>query len=184
MTLVLLKGKERCSAALGSIYIHVEKHDDKQSDFVEEMLLHEGGHASMDEKINKMPQWKIAQQKDSLAISKYASDNIDREDITESLIACLAVRDRSQRITVADSLKIVETMPARLVFFDSLKLNVLPLDTPTEFDYLYEVRGKEVSEVDFDSMMSFDEFIFKVGLVMLGIVLLLLLRYVIRNAGF
>jgi len=81
--IVLFKGKERCSAALGSIYIHVGDHDDNVSDFVEEMLLHEGGHASMDEKINELPQWKVAQQKDSLAISKYASENLDSEDITE-----------------------------------------------------------------------------------------------------
>jgi len=81
-------------------------------------------------------------------------------------------------------LKIEKTMPARLAFFDSLKLDVSPMDVPTEFDYLYEVRDWYVSDDEYADMMSFDEFMFKAGLVFLGILFLLLIRYVVKNAGF
>jgi len=177
---VLLKGDERWSAALGSIYIHVDDEDSINSGYVEEVLIHEGGHAALDEKVSNSLEWKEAQLKDSIFISKYAAENHD-EDLTESLIAWIAVKYRNRRISTSDSLNIVESIPFRLAYLDSLKLDMYPFDEPHEFDHLYEVNRNQDQYDDLEGAMTFDEFLFRAFLVFAAVILFLLFRYRIRK---
>jgi len=94
---------------------------------LEEGLLHEAAHTSLDPFHKDDPRWLRAQQADGGFISDYARDYPDREDIAESVVPWIAVRHRSERIPpqVADT--ITRTMPNRIAFFDSLDLDMHPV---------------------------------------------------------
>ena len=72
--------------------------------------------------------WIAAQGKDPAFISTYARDNPTREDIAESFLPYLAVRYRPERISQTLANTILQTIPNRIAYFDSLGLNMLPVD--------------------------------------------------------
>ena len=94
---------------------------------LEEALVHEAAHTSLDPFYKDDARWLEAQRADGSFISTYARDHPDREDIAESALAWIAVRYRSHRIgrKVADT--IIESIPNRLAFFDGLGLDMRPL---------------------------------------------------------
>jgi hypothetical protein len=73
------------------------------------------------------PEWRAAQQSDPDFISTFAEDFPDSEDIAESFLPYLAVRDRADRISSSLEDVINNTIPARIVFFDGLTLDMHPL---------------------------------------------------------
>lgn len=173
--LVILKGEERWSASFGSIYMHLD-YEKINSGYVEEILIHEGGHAAIDAYFRESDEWKAAQEKDSLSLSKYGEQDLLNEDLTESIIFWLAVKYRSRRIFQRDSIKIRKSMPYRLAFLDSLNFDVYPLDQPSEFDHLYEVPRLKEHDFDLENAMSFDDLMSRLGWIFFGIVSLLLFR--------
>jgi hypothetical protein len=94
---------------------------------LEETLVHEAAHTSLDSYYANHPQWRAAQQSDPDFISTFAEDFPDSEDIAESFLPYLAVRDRADRISSSLEDVINNTIPARIVFFDGLKLDMHPL---------------------------------------------------------
>ena len=94
---------------------------------LEEGLLHEAAHTSLDPFHKDDARWLEAQQADGGFISNYARDHPDREDIAESVVPWIAVRHRSHCIPrqVADT--IIRTIPNRIAFFDSLDLDMHPV---------------------------------------------------------
>ena len=94
---------------------------------LEEALLHEAAHTSLDPFYKDDPRWLGARQADGAFISTYARDYPDREDIAESVVPWIAVRYRSHRVPrqVADT--IIGTIPNRIAFFDGLALDMHPL---------------------------------------------------------
>ena len=84
----------------------------------EEAMVHEAGHASLESEHQEAPGWRSAQREDGNFISDYARDNPDREDIAETIVAWLAVRHRSGRLSEADEDKILDAVPHRLAYFD------------------------------------------------------------------
>jgi hypothetical protein len=94
---------------------------------LEETLLHEAAHTSLDPYYAWSAEWKAAQQADDAFISNYARENPEREDVAESYVAYLAVRYRSARISQADADKIVRTIPNRIAFFDARPLAMHPI---------------------------------------------------------
>lgn len=103
----------------GSLLIHTGR-TTSYEDFgaLEEILVHEAGHASLDERHENAPGWLAAQAADGAFISTYARDNPTREDVAESYLMYLAVRETSGR--VSDSLKtqISSVIPHRIAYFD------------------------------------------------------------------
>ena len=99
-------------------------------DIVEEVLIHESGHTSLDWSwggiINKT-QWQKAKRKDKEYISDYAKKFPDREDIAESILPWIAVRYRLDRISNEDAETILKTIPNRLKFFDEQNFDMYPL---------------------------------------------------------
>ena len=89
-------------------------------DFMEEVLVHEGAHASLDPSHATDPDWIAAQEADGNYISIYARDYPQREDIAESFLLYLAVRYRSARISQFHERTILETIPNRIAYFDRL----------------------------------------------------------------
>ena len=96
---------------------------------LEEALVHEAVHTSLDPKYRNDPRWRAAQQSDSKYISTYAQENSEREDMAESFLPYLAVRYRRNRISRELAQKIEQAIPARIAYFETLNLDLHPLAT-------------------------------------------------------
>lgn len=95
---------------------------------LDEVLLHEAAHTSLDSYHAATTRWGEAQMADVASISTYARDNPTREDIAETFVVWFAVRFRSSRLTPATVNSITSTVPNRLVYFDcqGLSPSLLP----------------------------------------------------------
>ena len=96
------------------------------SGIIEETLVHEAAHTSLDFAHAASSGWKTAQSKDVNFISTYARDNPTREDIAESFLPWLMVKYRASKISTADFNKITQTIPSRLAYFDGQSFNLYP----------------------------------------------------------
>ncbi len=129
-TVWIHRGMELFGGGNNNILIHTEyseKHYEAQG-ILEETLVHEASHTSLDFDHSNSAHWIDAQKKDGVFISEYAEQNPDREDIAESYLPYLAIRYREDRIP--DSLKniIIKTIPNRIKYFDEQNFNMHPLE--------------------------------------------------------
>jgi hypothetical protein len=99
---------------------------------LEEVVLHEAAHISIDPLYNGTDEWIAARAADGEYISLYAHDFPRGEDMAESILAYFALRYKTDRIFEADADIIASTIPNRIAYFDSLNLN---LDSLTEFPF-------------------------------------------------
>lgn len=93
---------------------------------IEETLIHEATHTSIDPDHANAAGWVAAQRADPDFISTYARDNPTREDLAESYLLQLAFRHRKDRITATLASTIERTIPNRIVYFDQQNFNLLP----------------------------------------------------------
>ena len=104
-----------------NLLIHVGQADRYEAQgILEEALVHEAAHTSLDAAHASSAEWVAAQEKDGTFISTYARDNPQREDIAESYLPYLAVRYRPERISQVLKTTILRTIPNRIAYFDSL----------------------------------------------------------------
>jgi hypothetical protein len=94
---------------------------------LEETLVHEAAHTSLDAAHAAAPGWLAAQAADPTFISSYARDFPGREDVAESFVPYLAVRYRLDRISESLRKTIEETIPRRIEYFDGLGLDMHPI---------------------------------------------------------
>jgi hypothetical protein len=94
---------------------------------LEETLVHEAAHTSLDADHSASKGWINAQKIDPGFISMYARDNPRREDIAETFLLYMALRYRSDRISASLKEKILETVPNRVKYFDAQNLNMYPI---------------------------------------------------------
>ena len=94
--------------------------------FIEEILIHEGGHTSLDRFHADSPDWLAAQEVDGNFISTYARDNPNREDIAETFINWFAVRYKPERVTSHYLNTTLDTVPNRLAYFDEQNFDMSP----------------------------------------------------------
>ena len=94
---------------------------------IEETLVHEASHTSLDAYHAASKGWLAAQKSDPEFISTYARDNPTREDVAETFLLWLALRYREERIDPEDAATIRKSIPARLKYFDSAKFVVTPV---------------------------------------------------------
>lgn len=99
----------------------------EQDGILEETLVHESSHTSLDALHATAPAWVTAQFADGNFISTYARDNPVREDIAESFLPYLAYRLRPGRIAQALAETFVETMPNRIRYFDDQAFDLSPV---------------------------------------------------------
>ena len=104
--------------------------------FVEEVLLHEGAHVSLDDCNFPEPRtiprhsgsagWLAAQKADGKFLSPYGRAHPTREDVAESIWGWFVVRCVPDRMPpwVVDAIK--AGIPHRLAYFDSLDLDMSP----------------------------------------------------------
>lgn len=100
---------------------------------LEETLVHEGSHTSLDDPHASTNAWIAAQQADPTFISTYARDNPTREDVAETFLLYLALRHRPERISEDLKKTIEESIPNRIAYFDAQDLDMYPIvqATPT-----------------------------------------------------
>jgi len=123
------KGVNSFGGGNRNLLIHIGQADLYVNDgILEETLVHEASHTSLDAEHATSQGWKAAQEKDPAFISTYARDNPEREDIAESFLLFLALRHRGDRISQELKDDINRHIPERIKYFDSLNLNMYPID--------------------------------------------------------
>jgi hypothetical protein len=95
----------------------------EQTGNMEETLFHESTHAALDNLYQE--DWPLHRDKDQKYISKYAADNPNREDISESFLMYAAVKHRTDRIQ-SEVAKINKNISNRLEFYNNKKFDMYP----------------------------------------------------------
>ncbi len=122
------KGTEPFGGGNHAILIHVGQADQYEADgILEETLVHEATHTSLDSLVMADPAWAAARNADPTFISTYARDNPTREDVAESFLPYLAVRYRSDRISKGLADTITAAIPNRIDYFDQLSPDLHPI---------------------------------------------------------
>lgn len=108
-----------------NLLIHVGQADAYDaSGVLEEVIVHEAAHTSLDAAHAGAGYWTEAQQADRCFVSTYARDNPTREDVAESVVAYLALRYRPDALAPEQRADIAASMPNRMVYFDWLDLDL------------------------------------------------------------
>jgi len=112
----------------GHILIHTEKRDEYANDgIVEETLIHEAAHASLDKTLYN-DAWFKAADKDKNYISDYAKDYPNREDVAETFLMYFAVEYQKNRLSATDRALTVNAIPNRIKYLNSLNLDMYPFN--------------------------------------------------------
>jgi len=99
-----------------------------------ETFYHEASHTSLDGTHAGNKDWLAAQKKDPEFISGYAKGHPRREDVAETYLLYFALRYKPGRIPEKLKETIKKTVPNRIAYFDSLKLNMHPVVETKESD--------------------------------------------------
>lgn len=130
-TVWIHKGDNPFGGGNNNLLIHTGQADDYlSSGILEETLVHEAAHTSLDASHAYAVEWVAAQEKDGEFISTYARDNPYREDIAESFLLYFALRYRADRVSKNLKEVVNQTIPNRLAYFDK-----------QEFEYFEKVSG-------------------------------------------
>jgi hypothetical protein len=112
-----------------NLLIHIGQSTLYENDgILEETLVHEASHTSLDAYHSASTGWINAQDLDPNFISTYARDNPTREDVAETFLLYMALRYRSDRISSSLKDKILETIPNRIEYFDNQNFNMYPVE--------------------------------------------------------
>ncbi len=128
-TIWIHRGMKAFGGGNQNILIHTdwsEMHYETQG-ILEETLFHEATHTSLDGIFSKDGNWINAQKEDCNFISTYALENPEREDVAESFLPFFAIKFFPNRISASMKKTIIETMPARIRYFNDKTLNYYPL---------------------------------------------------------
>ena len=127
-TVWIHKGVNFFGGGNNNILIHIGQAALYENDgILEETLVHEASHTSLDATHANAAGWIDAQQKDPTFISTYARDNPTREDIAETFLVYLAVKYRSDRISSLYKEKVEKAIPNRIKYLENQTWNLYPL---------------------------------------------------------
>ena len=123
-------GTEPFGGGNNNILIHTGQAELYVEDgILEETLVHEASHTSLDAYHASSSGWLDAQSLDGEFISNYAQDNPNTEDIAESFLVYLAIQYRSDRISEETYQTITTTIPNRIQYFNEQNFNMFPIDS-------------------------------------------------------
>lgn len=108
---------------------------------LEEALVHEAAHTSLDSGHATSTGWVAAQASDPEFISTYARDNPQSEDIAETFLTYLAQKYRSHRISTANLRTFRQTVPDRNAYFDSSNSNLYPFEVNAPGNRYYRLSS-------------------------------------------
>lgn len=123
------KGDELFGGGNNNILIHTGAfgQDYISRGFLEEVLIHEAVHTSLDADHANSEGWIAAQEADGEFISTYARDYPQREDLAESFVPYLAVLYKTDRISDEMRDTIISTIPNRIAYLDEQRFNMAPV---------------------------------------------------------
>lgn len=124
-------GDKGFHAGTGKVFVYSGMSDRRISEnHLEESLLHEGVHASLDAQYRLSPQWVAAQQQDDAFMTRYAARSPEREDLAETALFAFALLRHPGRIPPVDSQAILRTVPARIAVIDQILSETPIVGTP------------------------------------------------------
>jgi hypothetical protein len=128
------RGTEAFGGGNHSILIHTGMAEDyKAGGILEETLIHEATHTSLDAGYYRAGSgWLQAQADDDAFISTYARDFPLQEDVSETFLLYLAVRHRLDRIDAELAENVLSIVPHRLAFLDTEPLDLYPITPKSE----------------------------------------------------
>ncbi|MCZ6671924.1 MAG: hypothetical protein O7C75_03190, partial [Verrucomicrobia bacterium] len=130
-TVSIHKGVNPFGGGNNNLLIHSGQGDDYiTSGILEETLVHEASHTSLDAEHANASDWLAAQAADDEFITTYARDNANREDIAESFLVYMAIRHRADRISESLLETIETTIPNRIAYFDNQDFDLFPIVIP------------------------------------------------------
>lgn len=131
----------------GIFHIYTERAEEVARDgFLEEVLIHEGGHVSLDSAHARSPGWRAAQQADETFITPFAREHSEREDIAESIWAYFVVNYRPERISTSNHDAIRDGIPNRLAYFDKQQFDMSPYIRRVEADLVPSFGDTEIDD--------------------------------------
>lgn len=111
-----------------AMLIHVGQADLYENDgFLEEALVPEAVHISLQPQHGSSTGWREAQALDNGFISQQAEDSPTTEDVPQSFLPYMAILYKQDRITQFLASTIVNQIPARLTYFDEQIFDMHPL---------------------------------------------------------
>ena len=127
-TVWIHKGDEPFGGGNNNLLIHITQAENYISKgILEETLVHEASHTSLDFDHSRRNGWLAAQKADDEFISNYAKQYPDREDIAESFLTWLVVRHFSDRVSKSHIKKILKVIPNRIKYFDEQEFDLYPI---------------------------------------------------------
>ncbi|MCF6231695.1 MAG: hypothetical protein L3J36_01120 [Rhodobacteraceae bacterium] len=124
------KGNPTFSAGAGKIFVYSDRTTTRiGQNHLEESLLHEAVHATLDRKYRQSDEWIAAQVSDGRFVTRYAASRPEREDMAETALFAYGLIRHPGRIPPVDSRDILAAVPARIAFVKDL-LNQTPQVPP------------------------------------------------------
>jgi hypothetical protein len=121
------KGNNPFGGGTNGLLIHTEMSAEYERDgILEETLIHEASHTSLDPTHATAAGWIDAQKKDPTFISTYARDNPTREDVAETFLLYFALKHRSDRVSPELVETINKAIPNRLKYLDQQTWDLYP----------------------------------------------------------
>ena len=109
------KGREGFHAGSGKIFMYQDQATHRiGQNKLEESILHESVHASLDAEYRLSPEWLAAQEADGRYMTAYAARHPEREDLGETLLFAYALIAHPGRIPPVDSRDILAAVPHRI----------------------------------------------------------------------
>lgn len=134
-TVWIHKGVYGFGGGNNNLLIHTGQADQYvASGILEETLIHEACHTSLDAEHAGADGWLAAQIADGGYISTYARDNPSREDVAESFLMYYALKYRADRIDQSVATLIERTIPNRIAYFGTLDLGLSDSDSDDSRD--------------------------------------------------
>ncbi len=128
-TVWIHKGVELFGGSNNNVLIHtgMAESNYEPDGILEEALIHEAGHTSLDSTHSASPGWLEAQRNDMDFISEYARDYPTRENLAETFPVWMAIRYREHRISARLATTIQSRIPHRLEYLDEQNFDVSPV---------------------------------------------------------
>lgn len=116
-TIIIHEDGDEWYALPGEITIHFGSYvRDVREGVIEESMIHEGVHASLDRPYDRAAGWRAAQAADGAFISDYGRDNPRTEDLAETFTLFYGMMMHPERITARMQDTIKRTIPNRMAY--------------------------------------------------------------------
>ncbi len=124
-TVWIHRGANAFGGGNDNLLIHTEQADTyDELGVIEEILAHEAAHTSLDAAHAASAGWLAAQRADGCFVSQYARENPTREDVAETIVPFLALRERPASLTDEQRAAFEAAAPARIAYLDGLGLSL------------------------------------------------------------